>query len=154
MATLGFCFESYRLKGSGKPSLGDYSWWLVAVKLVCSQATSFEIRCRRDEPEAIETGRRFGAQIEDPAAQGLVFRGDITDAFRQELVTRYLFSGCLRWLGLTLYKNTEPLFLSEEYGTEICLPNLTNRQLAQLKALSGRYPAIAQVRVYQAAQSS
>lgn len=146
--TLGFYFENCRLKGSSKPSLGDYSWWLVAVRHISAHATSFEIRCWPDEPEAIETGRRFGTQVENTETQELVFKGQMTEEFQRLLFTRYLCSDCLQWFTLNLYRGETMLFSSEHYGSEMYLHNLTEEQLPRLRALSRRYPAIAQVNVY------
>ena len=146
--TLGFYFEQYCLNGNNRPSLGDYSWWHVAVRKICARATDFEIRCWPDEPEAIETGRRFGSQVENTETQELVFRGKVTEAFCRTLCTQYLASGTLRWFTLILYQNETALLSSEHYGAEMYLLNLAEEELHRVQTIARRYPAIAQVNVY------
>lgn len=146
--TLGFYFEQHWLQGSNRPSLGDYSWWLVVVRRLCAHATDFEIRCWPGEEEAIETGRRFGTQVENTETKELVFKGKMTEDFCRTLCTQYLASGSLRWFTLILYKNGTPLLSSEHYGAEMYLLNLEEEELPRIQSLAKRYPAIAQVNVY------
>lgn len=147
--TAGFHFDGYRFTEGSKPILKDYSWWVDLVQQICKTATDFEIRCWEDETEAIRTGKQFGIPVNNQETGELVFKGELTPAFRQELLINYLSAEqCLKWFTLSFNEGDKLIFSSEHYGAEPYLFNLTEGQVKDVRKWAKDYPAITRVDVF------
>jgi hypothetical protein len=140
----------YHLTNDCKTILDDYSWWISIVRRFCKIADYFEIRCWAGETEAIETGIRYGNPVKNSSTDELVFKGSITDEFEKEITSLYFNKdNCLKWFTLIIYKDETILFLSEHYGSEIHLLNITEDDIKSVKSRVELYSILEIQHIYE-----
>ncbi len=133
----------YNFTNNCKTILDDYSWWISLVMQICKVANNFEIRCWKGETDTIDMGKRFGNPIENLTTNELVFKGRITDEFQKEVTTNYLTDdNCLKWFTLIAYRDEIMLFMSEHYGTEAHLLNVSSDEISNVKSWIEQFSSI------------
>jgi hypothetical protein len=123
--------------------LENYAWWASMIKLFCTKANHFEIRCWTGDTAAINVGERFGKMINNSTTEELVFQGDFNNAFLEEITNNYLTTeDTLKWFTLNIYKDDTMLFMSSHYGSEVHLFNLSDVELQIMMSFIEQYPYI------------
>lgn len=131
------------------PKLDSYDYWEEMVSKLCETATDFEIRCWSDEMPAIESGKKFGKQVENRETLELVFQGRITPGFISELLVNCLTeAGHLKWFTLNLMKGDRMIFHSGHYGTEPYLSDISDAEIDKIKEWTKAFPEILRVDVF------
>lgn len=139
----------YRYIDGLTPLLEDYSWWIDLIKRIGKKADIFELRCWPEEPEAIETGRRFGKQMENTVTRELVFRGPVTEDFLNHVCGEgRRGDGTLKYFTLIFYKEDKDILSSEHYGAEPYISVDTVEEIHEIERWRKNYPAITGIRVH------
>lgn len=129
-----------------KPVLDDYSWWMDLARKIAIQSKTFEIRCWKDEAEAISIGKRFGKPVENHETTEIVFTGLVTNTFVDYLCDDKCHVSQI--FTLNFYMGEELLFHSGHYGTEPVIFVKTKEEVQQLEEWSKQYPVIRAMNVY------
>lgn len=132
------------------PIFDNYDWWLDLVKEALQVADEFEMRLWGDDVEGIKSGEKFGNRVPNDMTKEIVFRGEVTSEFRDEILTNYLNDeGYIKWFTLNLLKDDVRIFSSSHYGDETIISVETLKQVNKIKDWAKNYPIIWRVDVYE-----
>ncbi|WP_252891747.1 hypothetical protein [Thermoclostridium stercorarium] len=72
------------------PIFYNYEWWIHLAKNSLEIADEFEMRLWEDDVEAIKSGEKFGQRVPNNLSKEIVYTGNITPDFKQEVLTNHL----------------------------------------------------------------
>ncbi len=127
----------------------DYSWWIGIIKKSLKKADTFEMRLWPDDVEAIESGLKYGMEINNEETEEIVFQGKVTNDFEIEVQKNFTSrEGYIKWFTLNLYHDKKLLFSSGHYGDETLVFDLSEEEISQIREWAKQYPVIKRVDVY------
>lgn len=115
-------FESIGLQASNR-----YFYWEFLMLLVLGRCDTFEIGCAQEDSDAIEFGKKYGRMI-DSSEHSIRYSGKVSVFVRFNLTAKYKSSdGSMKWQTLILSKKGSTVFAARNYGTEIGVFGLTDK---------------------------
>lgn len=128
----------------------DYSWWVYLVNKSLNNADTFEARVWSNDEEAIESGIKYGKNIDNEATSEIVFQGKVTNDFEIELKENFTGKeGFIKWFTINLYNGKKLLFSSQHYGGETFICDLSEEEVGQIQEWAKQYKIIKRVDVYE-----
>lgn len=118
------------------PPEKNYDYWTWLVKFYLTQADRVEIHSWDDEIETIIELQSCSAHHSNMGKEPnlTIFQTELTSAISEYLVTGHLNSnGYLKWFTVNLFKDQQSVFHSGHWGTEVFLPHVVERDIADIK---------------------
>lgn len=132
------------------PIFYNYEWWIHLAKNSLEIADEFEMRLWEDDIEAIKSGEKFGQRVPNNLSKEIVYTGNITPDFKQEVLTNHLApEGYIKWFSLFLKNKNEIIFSSEHYGDETYILVNTKEEVKAIQNWAKNYPIIWRVDVFE-----
>ncbi|TKC19053.1 hypothetical protein [Robertmurraya kyonggiensis] len=117
------------------PICGNYDYWTALTHYFLPKANTIEIHCWNEE---IETIKDVEVLFKDKKYEGnlTIFRGENDFALTDYLLKAHLNrSGEFKWFTVNLDMDTSSVFHSGHWGTELFVPNATERDIAFIKSV-------------------
>lgn len=115
------------------PMCGNYDYWTALIQYLLPKADTIEIHCWNDERETIKDvdvlfkEKKYEENL-------TIFRGENDAALTDYLLKAHLNrSGEFKWFTVNLDMNTSSVFHSGHWGTELFVPNATEKDIAFIK---------------------
>lgn len=120
------------------PEIG-YEFWAPLVEYFLAKSDTIEIHCWNVELDTIEEIKSlFKGNIETRKEGELtIFKANNTPSISEYLLNNNLYKRSeLKWFTLNLNKDKTPVFHSGHWGTELYVPNFTEKNITFIKSVT------------------
>lgn len=150
MATVSIAMLDYGMSAAGRPILKDTAWWQELVVNRCGDCTDFVLRCADEDADGKAFGERHGWLLMRSKTGEWVYRGECGDGFFAAILAFPAASdGPLVGSALHLARDGSMIVSLREYGLELYLHGLRDREIAQTRAWASRFACMADIEIIQ-----